>query len=235
MYEQLNQFKIHPDVLNRIRPYIDLKYQMFMKKMLPRETVILGVRLPVLRKIAQQVIHKNKDEFLLKLTTETFEERMLYGFIIALMKEPFSIKQKYIDTYLNQIDNWSLCDSFCAALRWTSIEKQLLFPMICTWLKSDSEYRVRTGIVMLINHYIDAERIDICLKLFERVYHTGYYAQMAVAWAVSVCFVKFPKQTESFLAHNQLKDWTHNKSLQKIYESHRVSPDEKERMKQYKR
>lgn len=92
MYEQLNQFKIHPDVLNRIRPYIDLKYQIFMQKLLPKGTVILGVRLPVLRKIAQQVIHKDKDEFLLKLTTETFEERMLYGFIVALMKEPFSIK-----------------------------------------------------------------------------------------------------------------------------------------------
>ena len=59
--------------------------------------------------------------------------------------------------------------------------------------------------------------------------------KMAVAWAVSVCYVKFPEKTEKFLLKNTLDDFTHNKAIQKIRESYRVSKEEKERLNQWKR
>ena len=58
---------------------------------------------------------------------------------------------------------------------------------------------------------------------------------MAVAWAVSVCYVKFPEKTRAFLLNNELDDFTHNKSIQKIRESYRVSKAEKEELKGWKR
>ena len=61
------------------------------------------------------------------------------------------------------------------------------------------------------------------------------YVKMAAAWAVSVCYVKFPEKTEVFLRKNLLDDFTHNKAIQKIRESYRVSKEEKERLKELRR
>ena len=59
--------------------------------------------------------------------------------------------------------------------------------------------------------------------------------KMAVAWAISVCYVKFPKETFQYLKTDHLDDFTHNKAIQKICESYRVSKEEKEKLKEWKR
>ncbi len=58
---------------------------------------------------------------------------------------------------------------------------------------------------------------------------------MAVAWAVSTCFVKFPDKTMLYLKSNKLDDETYNKSLQKIRESLKVDKDMKAVIKTMKR
>ena len=63
----------------------------------------------------------------------------------------------------------------------------------------------------------------------------GYYVKMAVAWAVSICYIHFPEKTQKLLKENSLDDWTHNKTIQKIRESLRISKEEKEMLKTWKR
>lgn len=58
---------------------------------------------------------------------------------------------------------------------------------------------------------------------------------MAVAWAISIAYIKFPKETMELLKHNELDDFTYNKALQKIIESYRVSDEEKEKIRKMKR
>lgn len=43
---------------------------------------------------------------------------------------------------------------------------------------------------MLMNYYNDDTYIDNTLKELNNVRHEGYYVKMAVAWALSLCFVK---------------------------------------------
>ena len=62
-----------------------------------------------------------------------------------------------------------------------------------------------------------------------------YYTQMAAAWLISVMFVKYREYTLNYLKHNSLDDFTHNKALQKIRESLRVSKSDKELIKTLKR
>ena len=80
-----------------------------------------------------------------------------------------------------------------------------------------------------------AEHIDSALALFDSIRHDGYYVKMAVAWAVSVCYVKFPEKTRAFLENNSMDDFKQNKSVQKIRESYRVSKEEKDALKELKR
>ena len=58
---------------------------------------------------------------------------------------------------------------------------------------------------------------------------------MAVAWALSVCYVKFPQKTMLLFKDNRLDDFTYNKALQKILESNRVSDSDKSIIRGMKR
>ena len=62
-----------------------------------------------------------------------------------------------------------------------------------------------------------------------------YYVDMAVAWLLSVCYVKYRRETAAFLEHCALSDFTYNKTLQKITESNRVTKEEKEKIRSMKR
>ena len=50
-----------------------------------------------------------------------------------------------------------------------------------------------------------------------------------------MCYVKFPQKTRKFLENDTLDDFTHNKAIQKIRESYRVSKEEKEELKLLKK
>ena len=73
------------------------------------------------------------------------------------------------------------------------------------------------------------------LPLLDRIKHDGYYVKMAVAWAISVCFVKYPEKTMAYLKDNTLDDFTYNKALQKIVESFRVNKETKNIIRSMKR
>ena len=73
------------------------------------------------------------------------------------------------------------------------------------------------------------------LSLMDSVKDDRYYVQMAVAWTVSMCYVKYPEKTEAFLDSCSLDDFTYNKSIQKTCESFRVSAEDKARLRSKRR
>ena len=211
-------------------------YQEFSSKLLPGTTNILGVRLPILRKIAKQIAKENWREFLKQNDEVYFEEVMLKGMVIGYTKDAsvFEIMQ-YIKNFVPKIDNWSVCDSFCSGLKITKKHQQQFWPMITSYLSSDNEFEVRFGIVMMLNYYVDNKYVVDTLNHLEQVNHSGYYVRMAIAWAISVCYVQYPNLTLSYLKESQLDTFTYNKALQKICESLKSDQKTKELMKQLKR
>lgn len=87
----------------------------------------------------------------------------------------------------------------------------------------------------MLLHYIDEEHIDLLLKYADSFRHDTYYARMAMAWMISICFVKFPEKTMEYLKHSKLDNWTYNKSLQKTIESLRVDKRTKDVLRSMKR
>ena len=58
---------------------------------------------------------------------------------------------------------------------------------------------------------------------------------MAIAWAISICYIRYPELCLGFLRESRLNDFTYHKSLQKIVESKCVSAEEKERIRKMRR
>ena len=135
--------------------------------------------------------------------------------------------------FVPKINNWAVCDCFCWRLK--AAERQPMWEFIQPYFRSEAEYDVRFAVVTGLGNFVDGEHLEALLQLLDGVRHEAYYARMAVAWAVSVCYIKFPQRTHEWLGSCSLDDWTFNKSLQKIVESLRVSDTDKQAIRAMKR
>ena len=160
---------------------------------------------------------------------------MLQGMILGLAKADIEEIKQYLTEYIPKIDNWAVCDVCCAGLKITNKQKENMWEFLQTYLHSDKEFEIRFGVVMLLDYYITPDYLERAFSALDSIYHPGYYVKMAVAWAISICYIKFPKETSQFLNNNHLDDFTYNKAIQKIIESYRVTKEEKEELRKKKR
>ncbi|MBN9648473.1 DNA alkylation repair protein [Terrisporobacter glycolicus] len=214
----------------------DDKYRSFHSNLCPGVENILGVRLPLLRKIAKS-LSKEEDyyNYLNNGDTKYYEEIMIEGLIIGYLKTDNENRFNYIKNFIPKIDNWAICDSFCNNLKFTKKNINEVWNFILPYTSSENEFDIRFAIVMMLNFYIIEDYIDDVLNTLNKINHDGYYVKMAVAWAVSYAYIDFPQKTLAFLKNNNLDNFTYNKSLQKIIESTRVSKEDKDLMRSLKK
>lgn len=223
-------------VKERLIELSEEKYRKFSSSLIPNIDNVLGVRLPVLRKLAKEIYKSdNWQDFLNQKQSDYMEEVMLQGMIIGLVKDEPQNILNYIKDFVPKINNWAVCDSFCTGLKFTNTNKALVWDFLQMYFQSDKEYELRFGIVMLLSYFIEDFYIDKVLKILDKVNHEGYYVKMAVAWAVSICYIKFSEKTQKYLHVSNLDNWTYNKSIQKIIESYRIDKQTKELLKKMKR
>jgi 3-methyladenine DNA glycosylase AlkD len=210
-------------------------YQTFSAALIPTINNVMGVRLPELRKLAKQLVKDDWRSYLQNAENEYFEEVMLQGMVIGYLQTDVEEILRYVAEFVPKIDNWSVCDSFCIGLKFTKANKERVWEFLQPYLASNQPYEIRFGVVMLLDFYIEDEYIDRVLSLLDSVEREDYYVKMAVAWAISICFVKLPAPTMSYLENHSLDVFTYNKALQKITESYRVDQDTKKMIRSMKR
>ncbi|HJJ54492.1 MAG TPA: DNA alkylation repair protein [Methanocorpusculum sp.] len=205
-------------------------YAAFSSSLLPKTEHLLGVRVPLLRKIARREAKSGWKAFLHAADDSSFEMVMLQGMVIGYATaDPEEIIDE-LDRFVPKITNWSVCDSTVSTLKTAETHPDIFFSYASSCIDSDREYTVRFGIVMLLMHFINDRYYSSVLDLLNRPAFPGYYASMAAAWAVSVLYVKYPNETETWLSTCVLDDATFEKALRKIRESFRVSDTEKKRL-----
>lgn len=226
------------DILNiRLQELADEPYRKFHGNLIPNvDTVFYGVRVPVLRKLAKELIRQDWQGFVrLASGSGIYEMNMLCGMVIALAKCDFEEKLSYVQSFIPYIDNWAVCDVVCGDMKDVNKHKERMYEFIQPFLSSEREYEVRFAVVILMQYFVTEEYIDDILERFDGIRHEGYYVKMAVAWAVSVCFVKQRDITLAYLSACNLDDFTYNKSIQKMLESFRVSEEDKQMLRGMKR
>lgn len=248
----------------KMRKYLESlgepSYLRFASSLIPELPVerFLGIRLPLLRKVARHIAADRWEEWLPRAGEDSFEEVMLQGMVIGYgldnmerraggarrlrgqeehgreergQEELLGEDRRLIRWFLPKIDNWSVCDSFCSTLKIAGRHRAQLWPFVLDCLRSGEEYTVRFGAVLLLDYYVDRAYLGEALAELERVDHDSYYVKMAVAWALSMFYLEFPKETGAFLADCRLDDFTYHKALQKICESRRADREMKERVR----
>ena len=215
-------------IKQQLNSSVDEKFQKFTAKIVNSRHQILGVTIPNLRAIAKQIVREDAVAFLNQNQMSNYEEMMLQGFVVGYSKLPAEIKLKYLDDYVSRIADWSECDSVVATLKFFGNDQDKIFKYLDKFFCSDKEFEKRFAIVSYLNYFLNDDYIDLVLDRLLSVKSSYYYVNMAVAWAVSVCFVKYFEKTLSKFTSSELDIFTFNKTIQKCKESFRLTKDQKD-------
>lgn len=214
----------------------DRKYKEFHGGLCPGTENIIGVRVPILRNYAKELYNeKNWEQTIEEIDNQYYEEIMLQGMLIGLAKkEDINTILRYVEKYVPKIDNWAICDVFCAGLKITQKHKKEMWNFIQKYLKSNKEFEIRFAVVMILDYFIEEEYLQKNFEIFDSIKHEGYYVKMAVAWAISICLVKYYEYTVEYLKKSKIDNWTYNKAIQKAIESYRISDEKKQELRKIK-
>lgn len=224
------------ELVNQIRERLfalsEPEFQKFSAALIPGEERMLGVRLPALRALAKEIARSDGwADYLAATPRDYFEEIMLRGMIIGAVRISPEERISRIQAFIPEIDSWSICDSFCAGLKFTAKNRETVFSFVRPYCGSKKEFEARFGYVMLLDFFLTEEYIDAVLSLVSSFSHPAYYAKMAVAWLLATALAKFPSQAMHCLKTAPLDDFTYRKTIQKALESFRVSPALKQELR----
>lgn len=219
---------------HELRGLADEPYREFHQKLITDHSVVVGVRMPQLRRLAKEIA-KGNGETLFPLLQETvYEEMMLYGLVLGYQKGDFSHLLAQLDDFILKINNWAVCDCTVAGLTAVKKEREGFFRFLQPYLIAEDEFALRFAVVSLMHYYTDALWLDRVFTVYRRVKHPGYYVKMAVAWGVAEAYVKDQEKTTALLKEGCLDRETQNKAVQKIRDSYRVTAADKEAVKQWR-
>ena len=176
------------------------------------------------------------------------EENVIWGFLINHEKCSVEQRLNLLQRYVPAIDNWAVCDSYCAHAKWMArVDKELLWNFLQQWFASDREFEVRFALVtamcyLLNDDWLGAlfQRIDsLSFDSIKSEYRSEkgkplapqqgtvqgtepYYVRMGVAWLLATALDKYPEHTRDFVTNSHLPDDVVRLYVRKARESRRT-------------
>ena len=207
----------------------DAAYATFIAKLTPGFPLghFIGVRVPLLRTIARSFAKEEaaSQRFLSHLPHSYYEEDMLHGMLISLVKD-YDRCLDLTDRFLPYVDNWAVCDTLSPKV--FAKHKAQLLENILRWSSSSHTYTCRFGLRMLMTHFLDDSFSADFLEIPAAIRSEEYYVKMMVAWFFATALAKQWEATLPYLENRQLDPWTHRKTIQKAIESYRIPPERKD-------
>lgn len=224
----------YQNFLSYLNDQQDLKYRDFHKSLLNADVNLIGIRTPKLKKIAKEISLGNYDNFIKLNTHKYYEETIIHALVISNLKD-INIVINYIDNFLNYIDNWATCDILCGSLKIVNKNKEIFFNYIKNKIKDPNPWIKRFCFVLLLDYFLEDKYIKEIFNLTNKYNTKDYYVNMAIAWLISIAYIKNKNATINYLKNNKLDNFTHNKAIQKIKESTRTTLEDKELIKNLRR
>ena len=217
----------YQELVKQLSLHAEDEYREFAERITLSKRPVLGVRIPLIRKVVNAVPRESYEELLL-VRPVTIEEVLARGMIIGRL--PYGEMLEWFGSQVSYIDDWSTCDIFCAGLR--KVVRGHLDEFLENKVKGlvvDSrEFAVRVGLVILKTSYVESKYLEYVFGVSDDLASRDeYYVKMAIAWLVSECFIKYPDETLEYLKAAKLPEWTFNKTISKICDSYRVSGEMK--------
>lgn len=222
------------ELRSRLQVMAEPDYRDFSAALIPGCNNMLGIRIPALRALAKELLRSDW-QALLAESDETYEEVMLRGFLIAGAKLTDEVRMTLIRDFVPRIENWSVCDCFCASLRCMKQKPDVWWPFLAEYAASDAEFPIRFSVVCMLDHYLDTPYLPQVLTCLTDLNHPGFYVHMAVAWALATAYTRDSRAVTEILRSHRLGAETHRLCIQKLVDSRRVPDGDKDMLRSLRR
>lgn len=215
------------DIIERLFALQDIKYAEFQRPLLPNlpPERIIGVRTPMLRKLAGELSGTSEAEaFLAVLPHRYFDENQLHAFLVSLEND-FASCLAAVEGFLPFVDNWATCDQLSP--RAFARNADALLPSVRRWMAAEHEYTCRFGIGRLMAHFLDDRFNEEHLQWVAGIHRDEYYIKMMQAWYFATALAKQWGAALPYMQKGRVGEWVRRKSIQKAVESFRVSDEHK--------
>ena len=236
MYMDLSNIKWNKKIYKEYIDYLislkDQKYKEFHSKLTDTNYEIIGIKVPIMKKIAKEISKTNVEDYFKLVNNKYYEEVFIYGMVLANSNE--ILIDKYMMDFINRVDNWAICDSFCNSLKIINKKLGKYWIYFTGLIDLEKEFQTRVSIVIMMNYYLCDQYIDRVLRIVTNINSDKYYINMAISWLLSFAFIKYPGKVLDILKLKVLNKFVQNKTINKIRESYRVDKTLKEEIKEYR-
>ena len=185
------------------------------KKVLNTNRKIYYLTNASIKQIAKKIAKTDPEGFLEYVKNESFEEVLIWGLVITSL-DSLGEQIERLDKWKEVVDCWALVDCLDTKKLKGSLDKDKYFGYFEELCYSEKEFVARLGIIMLMYNYLED-------------------ASMAVAWLISVGFVKHRDKTIDLFERGRLDKFTTNKAISKCRDSFRVSQQDKELLLKFRK
>lgn len=200
------------------------------KRIVNTDMDVLAIPVPVLKKIAKEILKSDYIKFLDMKMLDNYESTIVYGSILNNIKD-FNILKKYLDIYVDCVDNWSSCD----VLSFKIIDDNL-FNLALSYTKSEKPFVRRVGFRIFFKYLDNEIYLRKIFKVLDNFYYEDhYYVNMIIAWLLCEAFIKNRSMTLEYLKSAKLSAFVVNKTVSKCRDSYRVCDEDKEMLSDFKR
>lgn len=219
------------ELVTRLLEIGDPEYKAFNDKLANTNLPTIGIRVPVLRKLAKDYFGKIDEIYdSFRGRTPYYEEILTLGIVLSKAKMELSVREEYILKWLEFVDSWALTDT--SIYQPKESEKFDYLNFLVKLTNGDKEFYIRYGAVGLFK-YID-DRPKEVLEVYKCVKFGAYYVDMAVAWGLCEILVKAYDIVIGAIENKIFPPFVHNKAIQKAIESFRITNEQKEYLRSLK-
>lgn len=220
----------YEEVLECLFSEQDEGYREFQSALIKNDSIhLIGVRMPILRRLARE--WKGELESFLAFPDEWYEVTFLKFSLYALL--PFDMFTANICEMVGLLDNWATTDGFHA--KCIAKHREEFLPYIRAFSCDGREFVERYALVSLLHDYVEEQYLPEIFAALERADGTKYYTGMGAAWLFSEVLVKQYDAGREYLKEGKLSPFVHNAAIRKATESFRLSKEQKEELKSFKK
>ncbi len=218
----------YSEFYNELLCYAEEEYAAFQRKLIPTERKILGVRTPIMRKIAKK--YTAEIDSLFSFPDDCYETVFIRLTVASML--PYEEFLKYLEKCVSQMDNWALSD--CFKPKCLKKYRDDFLPELEKLFSDGKEFYQRYVLVVLLSEYVEQKYLPLIENYLKRADTQPYYVHMAAAWLTAEVLIKEYNYGVEILKKGLLERKTHNKAIQKAIESYRLTQEQKEFLRSLK-
>lgn len=183
-------------------------------------------------RIAKEIYKGNYLSFLDLWIWQNHSCTLIFGKILSKIKD-FDTLIKYLIPYSEKADNWSTID--CLKFNFSNNNINKFLALSKELAQSKYTFSRRLAVIILLKALSFCDCTSECFELLNNLKtEEEYYVNMAGAWLLCECMIKYREKTIEYYKHSKTNAFVINKSISKCRDSFRISTSDKEYLKSFK-